>query len=744
MKVKLIPGRMNKTLTIMKMKYILPAAILAVLFAGCNKAEVEVPGNSNEETAEIKAQIVNTKTTYDDTGKFSWVTDDKITVVVYNDGTTDASKLNVLDHYTYNNSTGAGETATFTGTAVSAPWHEYGVALYPNANVSSYNCLKEAGAYDTGFRVVVNQEIRPDLSNPLAVVPLIGRKNSNDVYQFKTAMGVLQVTVSNIPADAYYLYLQDPSGTFAFSGTFEVGNQDVINASDAVSPSGNAFKKTIAFTPAAAGETRTFYFPVPVGTIPAGTKLKLDKGSAGGFANIMTKTLKDPVTITANHVTPLKAVSAQKWVSIGTGKFLDDNGFYATSGTSPHIDVTIEKLDGSNTDYRVVNPYQAYIDFKGKTSDVGTPDPYFYFTLKDGYVDYAKYNTSLYYYGPWYGDSYGVFSVVPSTSGSYNKWNNVILKSDTSGNPLNVQLAPLYTKNSDNTLLANSSENPKIEIVFPGSTEMLTIANYANGASVTYSVGDVTASISNSAISSVKVVAAASLADGVAALKAGGEMLTFTASGTQQFSALAAGDYRLVYKVETDGHGFTFKDGGAFSIAASNQVALTTSMITVNSDAGKKDESSWYDGVGRKGLVDGDHATYWHSAYYSGYSGYWSQDTDYDTTYGITIDIALPEPIQNFHVSYYTRHNNNNGEPREIKYAGSNDGTTWELITTVADDALMKVAAGARVDLPNVNATKTYTHLRIGITKSGNGDTPGSLTGGANSTALGELLLFKD
>ena len=174
------------------------------------------------------------------------------------------------------------------------------------------------------------------------------------------------------------------------------------------------------------------------------------------------------------------------------------------------------------------------------------------------------------------------------------------------------------------------------------------------------------------------------------------------------------------------------------------QMYIKSEMITLNSDAGTKDESYWYDGVGRKGLVDGDHSTYWHSAYYSGYSGYWSQNTDYDSTYGITIDIALPEPIQNFHVSYYTRYNNNNGEPREIKFAGSTDGSNWTLITTVADDALMKVAAGARVNLPNVNATTTYSYLRIGITKAGNGDTPNSLTGGENSTALGELLLFKD
>ena len=728
MKVKSILGRMTKPLTAMKMQYILPIALMAALFAGCNKAEVEIPGNNNEGLAEIKAQIVNTKTTYDDTGKFSWVANDRITVVVYNDGTTDASKLNVFDHYTYTNSTGAGETATFTGSTVNAPWHEYGVALYPNKNASTYNCLQEAGAYDTGFRVVVNQEIHPDLSNPLDVVPLIGRKNSNDVYQFKTAMGVLQVTVSNIPADAYYLYLQDPSGTFAFSGTFEVGNQDVINASDAVSPTGNAFMKTIAFTPAAAGETRTFYFPVPVGTIPAGTMLKMDKGYAGGYANIMTKTLKDPVTITANHVTPLKAVSAQKWVSLGAGKFIDDNGFYATSGTSSHVDVTIEQLQGSTKEFRVVNPYQAYIDANGKTSDVGTPDPYFYFTLKDeGYVDYAKYNTSLYYYGLWYGDQYGVFSVAPTTSGSYNKWNNVVLKSDASGNPLNVQIAPIYTKNSDNSVLANSSQNPKIEIVFPGSTEMLTIANYANGATVTYSTGDVNATINNSAITAVKVVAAASLADGVAALKAGGEMLTFTASGTQQFSGLANGNYRLVYKVETDGHGFTFKDGGDFTITNGVKVTLTESMMSPI--ATETSEGSV------AGLVDGNTSTYWHSP--------WSVVGTYDSTYGIYVDIDLGagNGLTNFKLRFCLR-NCLNDHPDHVKIYASTDGTNWGSAVGEMSSIYSTYGQGNWTDFVNCVASTQSRYIRISIlSTNGNNGNVSNLTS-SGCTHMAEIELY--
>ena len=180
-------------------------------------------------------------------------------------------------------------------------------------------------------------------------------------------------------------------------------------------------------------------------------------------------------------------------------------------------------------------------------------------------------------------------------------------------------------------------------------------------------------------------------------------------------------------------------------VLETGQVWVKASQITVNSDCTKLDGSAPFEsGFTYTALVDGDYNTYWHSSWAVGYAGYYDPTVNYDPDYGITIDIALDNPIKDFHLSYYTRHNNNNCEPREIKFAGSNDGSTWTLITTVADDALMKVAAGARVDLPNVNASTDYSYLRIGITKAGNGDTPNSLTAGGNSTALAEILLFKD
>ena len=145
---------------------------------------------------------------------------------------------------------------------------------------------------------------------------------------------------------------------------------------------------------------------------------------------------------------------------------------------------------------------------------------------------------------------------------------------------------------------------------------------------------------------------------------------------------------------------------------------------------------------GRGGKKE-DVSTYWHSAYDSWTGDDYDWATAYDATYGICIDIALPEEIRNFHLAYYVRHNNSANRPCEINFAGSNDGSTWTYITTIKNDDMNAAAKGDRVRLPSVDAGTTYNYLRIGITESG--DTPDILTNSAGgSTALAEIKLYKE
>lgn len=732
---KWILGDILKKTSDMKARYIISLAFGAMFAFACSKEEIAQNENEQplqkEALTEIKAEIIDTKTAYDVDGHFSWLSDDKITVVVWNDGSTEPAKLNTLNHYTFTNSTGAGTSATFT-CSISSPWNEEGIALYPNVYGSGIGTvsLSYAGSHGS-VQISKRQEIAPNLDCPMAAIPLIGRKNGSGIYQFKTAVGVLKVTITDIPADARYLYLVDPNKTYSFSGTFDLNDLDEIKEANAVYSSDNDYKTTISFTPRAGGETRSFYIPVPTGTIPTGTQLKLDTGSS---VNIVTKTFNKTVSVVANHVTPLAAFAAETWNDVsGTGTFYDNNGFYATSSYNTPVSVTIQQNATDPSRYRVVNPYQAYIDAASLTppgSYVG-PDPYFYFTIEDGWVDFESYHTGLSYYCRWYDDTYGEFTLVhPATaSASNNKWNNAVINADGSGNPLNIQLAPQYLYYSG-SYSDNTYENPKIEIVFPGSASMLTVANYANGGSATCSNGTVTATIGNATITALKAVAATDLASGVAAIKADTGVLTFNASGTDSFTGLADGTYRLVYKLETSGHGFTYKDGGDFIVDSGVKIDLTSEMVSVSAN-----ETYSGDDGGPAALVDGNTNTHWHSP--------WSFTGTYDSTYGVYIDIDLGSgnEVTAFKARFHLR-NSLNDHPDHIKIYASTDGSTWGSALADVSDIYSTYGQNSWTNLIPFTAASASRYVRIAIlsTNGDNGKVSDLTTSGC--THMAELELY--
>ena len=831
----------------MKKYLFIPAALLALMVAGCAKTEVDTPENVNDvaKKYQIQAEIVNTKTTYDDTGKFSWLSGDKITVVVWNDGTEDATKLNTVDHWTFNNVTGAAASATFESTEITSPWNELGVALYPNKNAYSTAYLGEAGTKDD-LQVTLQQEINPDLNHPLSVVPLIGRKNSSGVYQFSTATGILKVTIEDIPTNAYYLVIEDPSGTYNFSGTFAVGDENEIKSTDGVSGS-TYHKKTIRYTPSSV-ETRDFYIPVPTGTIPVGTTLKLMCWN-GAWEYPIDKTFKSAVTITANHVTPLKALSAGSWSSLGNGKFIDtfvwsNKGF----GTAP-VEVEFFKSTTEANTYRIANPYKAAALANGLTP-----------TSADDYLTFSVDSKGRIKYG-WTNMGFVLTGLPDDTSGPRNTTDNWamidgysvagygsgyakshVVSYNSDGSLANVQMAPCYRTEGENqsgnpTSYQNEygrdGYNGVIEVAFPGSdilmpytitSSMISVsANQSNdgggaaalidgnlertdamterdlhfwhspwsGSATGDPVYGIYAQVNLKDNPGVNKFAFSYCTRNTTDLRGMPKKVVVGASKNgRDFTKLGEYELDVMYNVVgqtwvglpvVDASNYAYLRFGivtnhagydlcnitdvgnqfcnlgelmVFGVSSGNtaewepaletgQLWIKESMITVNSDACTYAFTGYYGGNGYPALVDFDKTTFWHSSYVSGYSAYFDNTKDYDPYYGICIDINLPEPVQNFHLSYYTRSDNNNGVPRAIIYAGSNDGLSWTEITSIEDDTKMNVSAGTRVDLPNVVGTTPYNYLRIGITKAGSGTTANSLLG-ANSTAIGELLLFKD
>ena len=716
------------------MKNTVYIALAALALAACAK-EVEspvAPAPKASRTVTITAGFdETTKTAYDAQGKFSWVQGDKIGIVV-TDGTTTKQVTFTADS--------DGSPAFFTG-EVEEGFELTQWASYPfTQEYDGYACNDLAWDEEIGGWRLWGS-IKPALEDPLSCIPLIGKKIGNTPsYSFKTAVGVVKFTVENVPTDAAYAYLEVPQGDANLNGWYDLSPEGYLLMENAIEPWANRYNWN---APTEANTTLDYYFFLPVGTIPAGSWFELCKAD---WSAIDSFQIKQDIQVVRNAVVNVAPIHFEPyvpegWNSLGMGLFMDDDAFYANGyygrTADDYIPVEIQQNTKDATQFRLVNPYQAYIDLTGGEmveNPVG-PSEYLTFQLRSdigsNFVLNDSYRTGLAYYD--WGES--AFDH-PYWSGVANYWNNRVIKKGSNGLPANIQLAPVYFRASDWAQFNNASENPKIEIVFPGYQPLLPNNNYPTQASAAYSDGAVNVTINSETISAVRVKVAASLDAGVAAMEMSQYDLTFTASGSQELE-LAPGTYRLVYKVETNGRGYTYKDGGNFEVSSLAKVALTADMITVSTDATYGGGNS-YDGGTYTALVDGNLETYWHSAYQTqeGDDYDWN---DLDPTYGAYIDIALNAPLKTFQFRYTTRHNNSGNVPRAMVFAVSSNGSDWSIVDTVEDES-MNVGSGVTVTLPVLTANASFTYLRIGITKAGDDQDLTVPAGG--STSIAEIALY--
>ncbi|MBO4566274.1 MAG: discoidin domain-containing protein [Bacteroidales bacterium] len=245
----------------MKTRFILISAVCVLaLAASCQKA-AEEPVSFNE-TATITAVIDDaTKTAYENEATFSWVSGDAVRLLVAN------SEDERLDHFSYY-ANESGPRVSFTGTAFGPgtsfeQWQGVGLAYYPSA-------IGRSGSRDNMYLTIPDTYTQSS-DNPLSIVPLLGEQDSEnpDHYIFKTAVGILKLTFSNVPAYAsrvvLYAYDEPIAGEFAL---FASSAQTGIRMADAT---GYTTSNIVVNLPShSAGETMTVYFPVPVGTLKAG------------------------------------------------------------------------------------------------------------------------------------------------------------------------------------------------------------------------------------------------------------------------------------------------------------------------------------------------------------------------------------------------------------------------------------------------------------------------------------------
>ena len=144
-----------------------------------------------------------------------------------------------------------------------------------------------------------------DTKNPLSAIPLVGELDGETLY-FHTAVGVMKFTVNNIPEPAFYftLYADVPvAGEFMLSedGLIKMENAVEKNASGMVY---SYFEKE---------KEQTFYFPVPVGTLPAkGYEITVENAAETALVDKLGSV---DITIAPNSLTVVNPITCPDYVS---------------------------------------------------------------------------------------------------------------------------------------------------------------------------------------------------------------------------------------------------------------------------------------------------------------------------------------------------------------------------------------------------------------------------------------------
>ena len=508
--------RTIKQVTMKKYSYIL-MAIAAFMLAACAKEEnapieektsepelIDEQGELIEVLATFKDEAI-TKSQYtenDGVYEFSWSRDaepyegskyykDEIHLLVVNND----SKLDRLRFYADE----AKKETKFSGYSMIGAFTslpQTGFALYPVETVTYGNNTgirrKDYLTYNNGVIyndvVTVNLSAEynlgtdPDMNTQLSCTPLIGNKvGDTNEYEFSTAVGVLKITLTNVPTTATGLRITSPSTDAPLCGTFELvrGTPDIAMSKKVT----GGQSRTISFALTTPGE-KTFYIPVPTGTIPTvdgkGLQIELLDGSS---YPIFSRRYKKELTITRNTIIPV-TMETPAWKKLGTGKFMDTHlwgkmGFGTnTFDEVGAVDVVFYQNTSDHTQYRIANPYgQASAFLAAESKSQGEHDDYLSFVVPtEGNVSFTDHKTG-------YSVS-GENITIKYVSSEHNK-----VVAGTSSAPKIIQLAPDYKGTASFDHDCSAADN-KLQIIFPAALEA-----YGGSASIKDNKADLSSGI---------------------------------------------------------------------------------------------------------------------------------------------------------------------------------------------------------------------------------------------------------
>ena len=245
--------------------------------------------------------------------------------------------------------------------------------------------------------VTVPAEVTPPMANPLTVVPMFGKMDSEGEYAFTPMTAVLAIPVKNLTAEMDFVSIESEDAFL--SGSFHVVRGETAGWITQASVVAGEHKQTLHFS-AIEGDA-TFYFPIPAGTIPAGLTLKV--GESKNVDNVMTISTQKALTLQTGHITMSPALTFapadQLWEYYADATYIDDfiwSKHEAYTNGTP-VPVTVERSGLHPEKFRINNPYTVANAKFGYTpyAEVIESDPYFVFMIKDGVLSYSTFKTGV-------------------------------------------------------------------------------------------------------------------------------------------------------------------------------------------------------------------------------------------------------------------------------------------------------------------------------------------------------------
>lgn len=299
-----------------RLVYIIAAA-LAVF--SCTKEQVqETSGNNTSDTTPSTISLTDipetltavisdglSKTSYDAEGNFSWLSSDRVRLLVCED-LTSYSRQGIYS-YQVKSLSDDGKTAVFTSTSTAGDltaftdgtWKNTGIAMYPESVLERFN-TPESHSYGTPWFTLARGGVVSGAASDIILTGMAQEDNSN--FKFSTAMAVLKVTVKNIPANTAKLKLVTADkSNYPVDGDFALAKgTDGIVTTTFIPTYVSDFNGYQAVDLSSEGEiaSRDFYFNIPANTYPAGTlSIRLEDANGG---KILLRSINKDLTLSRN------------------------------------------------------------------------------------------------------------------------------------------------------------------------------------------------------------------------------------------------------------------------------------------------------------------------------------------------------------------------------------------------------------------------------------------------------------